>query len=46
MRSGEAERLFVKWFQSPIPPRGLTLGLPLGDDMKALFANPNDRAFQ
>ncbi len=46
MRSGEAEKLFKRWFQSPIPPKGLTLNLPLSDDMKALFKNPNDKAFQ
>jgi glutamate/aspartate transport system substrate-binding protein len=46
MTSGEAEKLYRKWFLSPIPPRGLTLDLPLGDDMKALFAAPNDRALQ
>ncbi|HEU4385678.1 MAG TPA: glutamate/aspartate ABC transporter substrate-binding protein [Anaeromyxobacteraceae bacterium] len=46
MTSGEAERLFRKWFQSPIPPRGLNLNLPLADDMKELFRNPNDRALQ
>jgi glutamate/aspartate transport system substrate-binding protein len=46
MTSGEAEKLYRKWFLSPIPPRGLTLDLPLGDDMKALLAAPNDRALQ
>jgi glutamate/aspartate transport system substrate-binding protein len=46
MTSGEAEKLFKKWFQSPIPPKGLNLDLPLSDDMKALFKNPNDKALQ
>ncbi len=44
MTSGEAEKLYRKWFQSPIPPKGLKLDLPLSDDMKQLFKNPNDRA--
>jgi len=44
--SGEAAKLYQKWFQSPIPPKGLNLDLALSDDMKALFKNPNDRAFQ
>ena len=44
MTSGEAEQLYKKWFQSPIPPKGLNLNLPLSDDMKALFKNPNDKA--
>jgi glutamate/aspartate transport system substrate-binding protein len=46
MKSGEAEKLFKKWFQSPIPPKGLNLNLPLTDDMKDLFKNPNDKALQ
>jgi glutamate/aspartate transport system substrate-binding protein len=46
MTSGEAEKLFKKWFESPIPPKGLNLNLPLTDDMKELFKNPNDKAFQ
>jgi glutamate/aspartate transport system substrate-binding protein len=44
MTSGEAEKLYRKWFQSPIPPRGLDLSLPLSEDMKALYRDPNDRA--
>jgi glutamate/aspartate transport system substrate-binding protein len=44
--SGEAAQLYQKWFQSPIPPKGLNLELPLSDDMKELFKNPNDKAFQ
>lgn len=44
--SGEAEKLFKKWFQSPVPPKGLNMNLPLSDELKALFKNPNDQAFQ
>ena len=44
--SGDAEKLYQKWFQSPIPPKGLNLELPLSDDMKELFKSPNDKAFQ
>ena len=44
MTSGDAEQLYKKWFLSPIPPKGLNLNLPLSDDMKALFKNPNDKA--
>jgi glutamate/aspartate transport system substrate-binding protein len=46
MTSGEAEKLYVKWFQSPVPPKGLNLDLPLSDDMKQLFRSPNDKALQ
>ena len=44
--SGEVEKLYTKWFMSPIPPKGLNLNLPLSDDMKQLFKSPNDKAFQ
>ncbi len=46
MTSGAAEKLFAKWFQSPIPPKALNLNLPLSEDMKELFKKPNDQAFQ
>jgi glutamate/aspartate transport system substrate-binding protein len=45
-KNGTAETLYKKWFMSPIPPKGLNLDLPLSDDMKQLFQNPNDKAFQ
>jgi glutamate/aspartate transport system substrate-binding protein len=44
--SGEADKLYQKWFLSPIPPKGLNLNLPMSDDMKQLFKNPNDKAYQ
>jgi glutamate/aspartate transport system substrate-binding protein len=37
---------FHKWFESPIPPNNYNLNLPLSEDMKELFKNPNDKAFQ
>ena len=41
--SGEAVKIYNKWFMSPIPPRGLNLNFPLSDGMKKLFASPNDK---
>lgn len=46
MTSGEAEKIYAKWFMSPIPPKGLNLNMPLSDDMKALYKAPNDKAFE
>jgi glutamate/aspartate transport system substrate-binding protein len=46
MTSGEAEKLYKKWFESPIPPKGLNLNLPLSDEMKNLFQHPNDKALE
>ncbi len=42
MQSGELERIYAKWFISPIPPKGINLNLPMSDLLKALIANPND----
>ncbi len=44
MKSGEAEKIYDKWFMHPIPPKGLNLNMPLSDDMKALYKNPDDKA--
>jgi glutamate/aspartate transport system substrate-binding protein len=41
--SGEADQIYQKWFQSPIPPNGLNLNFPENDAIKALFKNPNDK---
>ena len=46
MRSGEVTKLYAKWFQSPIPPKGLNLDFPPSAEMIELQANPNDQAFQ
>jgi glutamate/aspartate transport system substrate-binding protein len=46
MTSGEAEKLYERWFRSPIPPKGLVLNLPLSDEMRRLFRAPNDEALQ
>jgi glutamate/aspartate transport system substrate-binding protein len=35
VRSGEFEALYKKWFQSPIPPRGINLNAPMSDELKA-----------
>lgn len=46
MRSGEAERIYDKWFMQPLPSTKLNLNYPLSETMKALFSNPNDHPFQ
>ncbi|MEM5311357.1 transporter substrate-binding domain-containing protein [Paraburkholderia sp. JHI869] len=42
--SGEAERLYTKWFTQPVPPKGMNLNYPLSNENRELFAHPNDRA--
>ena len=34
MKSGEFNRLYTKWFMSPIPPKGVNLNLPMSADLK------------
>ena len=46
MTSGEAEKIYNKWFMNPIPPKGLNLAMPLSDEMKAAYKSPNDKAFE
>ena len=42
--SGEAAKWYDKWFKQPIPPKNLSMDFDLSDEMKALFAAPNDKA--
>jgi glutamate/aspartate transport system substrate-binding protein len=42
MASGEFNRLYSKWFESPIPPKEQNLLLPMSDAMKARVASPSD----
>jgi glutamate/aspartate transport system substrate-binding protein len=41
--SGEADQIYQKWFESPIPPKGLNLKFPESDAIRALFKSPNDK---
>jgi glutamate/aspartate transport system substrate-binding protein len=38
----EGQALYAKWFESPIPPRGVNLNLPLSPVLKKQFENPID----
>ena len=44
MKSGEFTRLYTKWFQSPIPPKGINLNAPMDkalvDNLKAMSDKP------
>jgi ABC-type amino acid transport substrate-binding protein len=44
MKSGDFEKLYTKWFMSPIPPKGQNLNLPMSkelrDNLKALSDKP------
>jgi glutamate/aspartate transport system substrate-binding protein len=42
MKSGELERLYDKWFMSPIPPNNVNLQMPMGEMLREQLRNPND----
>jgi glutamate/aspartate transport system substrate-binding protein len=44
--SGEALKIYEKWFTKPIPPKKINLEFPPSDDLKKLYAEPNDKALQ
>ena len=46
MKSGEIEKLYAKWFMSPIPPRKVNLNFPVSPALREAFKNPNDRGVQ
>ncbi|MEW4950026.1 MULTISPECIES: glutamate/aspartate ABC transporter substrate-binding protein [Pseudomonas] len=43
-KSGEVNKSYDKWFQQPIPPKGLNLQFPMSDELKKLIAEPTDKA--
>jgi ABC-type amino acid transport substrate-binding protein len=43
MKSGEFEKLYKKWFMSPIPPRQRSLALPLSDRLRENLKSPSDQ---
>jgi glutamate/aspartate transport system substrate-binding protein len=42
MKSGELERLYNKWFMSPIPPNNINLKIPMSEMLRDLLRNPSD----
>jgi glutamate/aspartate transport system substrate-binding protein len=43
MRSGEAQKIYERWFMSPIPPHGVNMNLPMSKALKEAFAHPSDK---
>jgi glutamate/aspartate transport system substrate-binding protein len=44
MKSGQYDKLYTKWFESPIPPKNINLNFPQSDKLKALIKSPSDKA--
>lgn len=43
MKSGEALKIYRRWFQSPIPPKNLNLNWAPPEDLLELYRKPNDQ---
>lgn len=43
-KSGEINKIYSKWFMSPVPPKGLNMNFPMSDEFKELVAKPNDKS--
>lgn len=43
MRAGEFEKLYIQWFERPIPPKGVNMDLPMSDALKHDIKQPNDK---
>lgn len=42
MKSGEIRKIYAKWFQSKIPPKGINLNVPVSPQLEKLFKSPNN----
>ncbi|KAB2901251.1 MAG: amino acid ABC transporter substrate-binding protein [Burkholderiaceae bacterium] len=43
MKSGDFEKLYAKWFLSPVPPKGQVLGLPMSKELRDNLAAQSDK---
>ena len=43
MKSGEIDKIYAKWFTGPIPPRNVSVNMPMTASLKNAIANPNDK---
>lgn len=41
-KSGDINKIYAKWFQSPIPPKGINLNWPMNEQLKKIIAKPTD----
>ena len=46
MKDGTLAKLWTKWFESPIPPRNVKVGLSLSESTKTAWASPNDKPME
>jgi len=46
MKSGALQKLYTKWFMSPIPPKNTSVNLPMGSTLKTLLSAPDDKPME
>jgi glutamate/aspartate transport system substrate-binding protein len=46
IKSGDLDKLYAKWFTSPIPPKNSNVGLAMGGTLKGLLGAPNDNPME
>ena len=46
MKSGEINKIYAKWFNNPIPPKGINMNFPQTPQIKEAFKNPNDKGVE
>src|SRR5256885_1811036 len=39
-KSGEINKIYEKWFQKPVPPKGINLNVPMSEQFKKVVKNP------
>jgi len=44
--SGAINAIYDKWFQKPVPPKGINLSVPMSDAFKKVIKNPTDSGDQ
>jgi glutamate/aspartate transport system substrate-binding protein len=42
MKSGEINKIYDKWFLKPIPPKNITMNVPMSPNLKKVIANPTN----
>jgi glutamate/aspartate transport system substrate-binding protein len=41
-KSGEINKIYHKWFEQPVPPKGINLKVPMSAELKKIIAHPTD----
>ena len=42
-KSGEINKIYARWFESPLPPKKMNLNMPMNNTLKKLIRSPNDK---